>query len=152
MLSANISGKTQRKHYCEHSSLNLWGISAGGWGLSPEEMLNQTLNPRAGCITLICGPYFHTSEGALPLPEKSSSSPPWLYWVYTEPLRSVHLCSSQTVSQTKAAMGPSTEYGISSGMYLGPQASMGRVISIQDKLTILLLLLGRSLACCILAP
>ena len=69
-LSANISGKTQRKRCYEHSSLNLWGISAGSWGLSPKEMLNQTLNPRAGCITLICGPHFRTREGALPLSRK----------------------------------------------------------------------------------
>ena len=71
-----------------------YGALVQGLGTAPEEMLNQTFNPRAGCITLIYGPYFHTSEGALPLPEKSSSSPPWLYWVYTEPLRSVCLCSS----------------------------------------------------------
>ena len=38
-------------------------------------------------------------------------------------------------------MAPGTEYGISSGMYLGLQASMGRVISIQDKLTIITIII-----------
>ena len=46
-----------------------------------------------------------------------------------------------TVSQTKAVMGPGTEYSMSSRMYLGLQASTGRVTSIQDKLTIIIIII-----------
>lgn len=35
---------------------------------------------------------------------------------------------------------PSSEYGMSSRMYLGLQVSTGRVISIQDKLTIIIII------------
>ena len=138
MLSTNILGKTQRKrkHCYEHSSLNLWGINAGDWGLSPKETLNQTLSPRAGCITLVCGPHFHTTEGALPLSWK-------IFIISSLAILGSHRAMEEfvslfplakAVSQTKAVMGPSTEYGISSRMYLGLQSSTGRVISVQDKL------------------
>lgn len=90
VLSANISGKTQ-SDYCEHSSLNL---RAHGKGTAPEEMLNQTLNPRQGTYSI--QPTFTQWGSTAPSRKSSLLSPLTILGLYraTEECMPVFLLNS----------------------------------------------------------
>lgn len=138
MLPENIPCKTQRKHCHEHSPLHLWGIIAGGLRLSPEEMLNQILSPKAGVHNTVSRPTLLHCRGSISSFLKSLHHVHLGYMGSTQSYCGVPAFPppSKAVSQTKAEMGPSSEYSILSRMYLGLLSATGKVISFQAKLTI----------------